>query len=86
MFKERPTFPRYTVTYEIKYVLEYVKKCSITSGTSLELTSNFLATMMCLLSEQKSQTLVSLSTDCMYLNNSGCAFYILKLLKAHSKV
>ena len=24
---------------------------------------------------------VSLSTDCMYLNNSGCVFYILKLLK-----
>ena len=25
MFKERPTFPRYTVTYDVKYVLDYVK-------------------------------------------------------------
>ena len=25
MFKERPTFSRYTVTYDVKYVLDYVK-------------------------------------------------------------
>ena len=81
MFKARPTFPRYTVTYDVKYVLDFVKKCSISSETSLELTSKILATMMCLLSGQRSQTLVSLSTDCMYLNNSGCVFYISKLLK-----
>ena len=37
--------------------------------------------MMCLLSGKRSKTLVSLSTDCMYLNNSGCVFYISKLLK-----
>ena len=37
--------------------------------------------MMCLLSGQRSQTLVSLSTDFTYLNNSGCVFYISKLLK-----
>ena len=36
---------------------------------------------MCLLSGQRLQTLVSLSTDCIYLNNSGCVFYISKLLK-----
>ena len=63
MFKERPTFRRYTVTYGVKYVLDYVKKCSISSETSLELTSKILATMMCLL--KRSQTLVSLSTDYM---------------------
>ena len=39
MFKERPTFPRYTVTYDVKCVLDYVKKYSISSETSLELTS-----------------------------------------------
>ena len=44
-------------------------------------TSKILATMICLLSGQRSQTLVSLSTDCMYFNNSGCVFYISKLLK-----
>ena len=33
------------------------------------------------LSGQRSQTLASLFTDCMHLNNSGCVFYISKLLK-----
>ena len=73
MFKERPTFPCYTVTYNVRYVLDYVKECSISSETSLELTSKILATMM--------YPLVSLPIDCMYLNNSGRVFYISKLLK-----
>ena len=81
MFKERPTFPRYTVTYDVKHILDYVEKCSFSTETSLELTSKILATMMCLLSGQRSQTLVSLSTDFTYLNNSGCVFYKSKLLK-----
>ena len=80
MFKERPIFPRYTVTYDVKHVLYYVKKCSIPTETSSELTSKILATMMCLLSGQRSQTVVSFSTDCMYLNNSGCLLHI-KVIK-----
>ena len=43
---------------------------------SLELTLTILATMMCVLRGQRSQTLVSLSTDCMYLVDSGCVIYI----------
>ena len=86
MFEERPTFPRYTVTDDVKYVLDYVKQCSIFSETSLELISKILSTAMCLLSWQRSQTLVFLSTDCMYLNNSRCVFYITNLLKtSHPK-
>ena len=54
-FNEGPTFPHYTVTYDVKYVLDYVKKCSISNGTSLELTSKILATIMCLLSGKRSQ-------------------------------
>ena len=81
IFKERPTFPRYTVRHDDKYVLGYVKKCSIFSETSLELTSKSLVTMMCILSGQKSQTFASLSTDCMCFNNLRCVFYISKLMK-----
>ena len=68
MLKKKSTFLRYTVTYNVKYVLDYVTKCSISSKTSLE---SILATMMCLLSGQRCQTLISLSTDCMYLNNKN---------------
>ena len=37
--------------------------------------------MMCLSSEQRSQNLAYLSTDCMHLNKSGCVFNMSKLLK-----
>ena len=74
MLKERPNFSRYTITYDVNYVLDYVKKCSISSETSLELTSKILAVMMCLL---RSQTLAFFY--CMYLNDSECFFYISKL-------
>ena len=50
-------------------------------GNVIRIDSKMLATMMCLFRGQRSQTLVSLSTDCMYLNNSGRVFYISKLLK-----
>ena len=53
------------------------------SETSLELTSNILATMMCFLSGQRSQTLVSLLTDCMQLIIQG-VFCISKFLKTSS--
>ena len=82
MFKKRPALRCFcTVTCDLKYVLDYVKKYFISSETSLELTSKILTTMMCLLSGQISQILVSLPTDYMYLKNSGCVFYISKLLK-----
>ena len=39
------------------------QKCSFSSETSLELTSKIVATIVCLLSGQRSQTLAALSTD-----------------------
>ena len=50
MFKERSTFSRCIVTYDIKYILDYVKKYFISSEMLLELTSKILETVMCLLS------------------------------------
>ena len=41
MFKERPTFPWYTVTYDVKYVLDYVEKCSISSRTNFKNFGNY---------------------------------------------
>ena len=80
MFKKSPTCQSYTVIYGIKYILDYVKKSSISNET-LELALKILETMMCHLSGQRPQTLASLSTGCVYLNNSGCVFHISKLLK-----
>ena len=80
MFKKSPTCQSYTVIYGIKYIPDYVKKSSISNET-LELALKILETMMCHLSGQRPQTLASLSTDYVYLNNSGCVFHISKLLK-----
>ena len=38
--------------------------------------------MMCLLSRKRSQTLISLSIDCMNLNNSGCILLQIKVIKS----
>ena len=53
MFKERRFFSRYTVPYDVKHVLDFVKKCSISNELSLELTSKIFETMMCLLSGKR---------------------------------
>ena len=80
-YSKKDQLSHVTLLHMMTNVLVYVKRCSISSETSLELTSKILVIMMCLLSGRRSQTLTSLHTDCMYLNNSGCAFYISKLLK-----
>ena len=81
-----PTFPRYIVTYNVKYVLYYAKKMFYFRQNITRFNFKILVTMMCLLSKQRSQTLVFLSTDCKYLNNSRRVFYLSKLLKtSHPK-
>ena len=50
MFKERSTFPRYTVTYDVKPVFDFIKSLSCSDETSLEICTKALATLMCLLS------------------------------------
>lgn len=81
MFKQRPSLPRYTVTYDVKGVLDYIKQYTISEEMSLESLSKYLATLMCLLSGQRSQTLASLSKDYMHIDDNRCIFYIPELLK-----
>ena len=82
MFKERLTFPRYTVTYDEKPVFDFIKRLSCSDETSLEICTKALATLMCLLSGQRSQTLSSLKMDTMYIDEHRSIFYISKLLKS----
>ena len=82
MFKERPTFPIYTVTYDVKPVFDFIKSLSCSDETSLEICAKALITLMCLLSGQRSQTLSSLKMDTMYIDEHRSIFYISKLLKS----
>ena len=82
MFKERPIFPRYTVTCDVKPVFNFIKSLSCSDETSLEICTKALATLMCLVSGQRSQTLSSLKMDTMYIDEHRSIFYISKLLKS----
>ena len=52
MFKQRPSLPRYTVTYDVTKVLQYISNSC--SKMSLERLTKKLATLMCILSGQRS--------------------------------
>lgn len=80
IFKERPSLPKYTVTYDVKRVFNFITSLDQDS-LSLELVSKCLATLLCLISSQRSQTIASLSIDHMYIDESNAIFYIPSLLK-----
>ena len=81
IFKERPTLPRYTVTYDVNKVFLYMKSLPPVCELNLETITKCLATLLCLLTGQRSQTLAALSLQYMHRDNNICIFYIPKLLK-----
>ena len=79
MFKQRPSLPRYTVTYDVAKVLQYISNSY--SKMSLEFLTKKLATLLCILSGQRSQTMSLLNTSYMHIDETHCIFYITSLLK-----
>ena len=82
MFKERPIFPKYTVIYDVKLLLDFIKNLGCSDETSLKISTKALATLMSLLSGLRSQTLSSLKINSMYINEYRSIFFIFKLLKS----
>ena len=80
IFREKPTLPKYTVTYDVKKVFDFIQSVNI-NDASLELLTKCVATILCLLSGQRSQTLSELYISYMYLDSTRVIFYIPKLLK-----
>eukprot|EP00794_Sanderia_malayensis_P013521 gene13521-14933_t len=81
IFKLRPALPKYTQTYDVKVVLEYLKTIQTSIETSLQKLSMKLVTSLCLLSAQRNQSLATLDINYMDLNDSYCHFYIPVILK-----
>ena len=79
MIKQRPSLSHYTVTYDVARVLQYIGNSY--SKMSLECLTKKLATLMCILSEQRSQTMSLLNTNYMHIDQNDCIFYIASLLK-----
>ena len=79
MFKQRPALPRYTVTYDMAKALQYISNSY--SEMSFEFLTKKLATLMCILSGQRSQPMSLLNTNYMHVDENYCALYIASLLK-----
>ena len=67
MFKGQPSLRRYTVTFDVKPVFECIKEIAYLDNTYLEIRPKILATIVCLLNGQRSQTLSLLQTNSMYI-------------------
>ena len=81
IFKERPTLPRYTVTYDVDIVFQFLASWDNPADLTLELLTKRLTTLMCILSGQRSQTLSVLSINSLHQESHRCIFIINSLLK-----
>ena len=60
MFRKRPALPRYSTTFDVNIVLKYVKSFGESNDLPFKSLSYRLATLFCLLSGQRCQTICSL--------------------------
>lgn len=81
MFKRRPSLPKYTMTFDVDIVFRYITSLPSLEKESQKMISCRLATLLALLSGQRSQTIAALSIDSMHIEANKCIFMINKLLK-----
>ena len=67
------------MTYDVAKVLQYIGNSY--SKMSLECLTKKLATLMCILSGQRSQTMSLLNTNYMHIDENHYIFYTASLLK-----
>ena len=80
VFKQRPSLPKYTVTYDVDIVFSHIMHSSLQNLNLKNLTFR-VATVLCILSGQRSQTLGVIDTSLMHMDNNKCIFFISSLLK-----
>ena len=84
MCRQRPYIPKYSVTYDVNIVLNFMDSITISGDKSLEMVTKKFATIMCLLSGHRSQSIGVLKLEYMYLDKSKAIFYLPELLKNSS--
>ena len=73
IFKQRPSLPHYTVTYDVVKMLQYISNSY--SKTYLECLTKKLETLICILSGQKSQPMSLLNTNYMHIDENHCLLH-----------
>ena len=81
VFKICPSLPKYTTTWNPDIVLNYFNSLPVYDDLTLKKLSHKLATLLCLLSGQRDQTISKLSINHMALTDDKCTFYVPAILK-----
>ena len=81
VFKERPSLPKYVVTYDVDVIFRYIMGLPPISSIDLKSLTFRVATLMCILSGQRSQTLGILDIRYMHIDSTKCIFFLQTLLK-----
>ena len=80
VYEARPSNPRYTETWDVSKVLNYLKTISITDCSLKDLTLK-LVTLMSLVSAQRGQTIHYLSLENMVVSETSVTFIISRPIK-----
>lgn len=75
VYEARPSNPRYTETWDVSKVLNYLKTISITDCSLKDLTLK-LVTLMSLVSAQRGQTIHYLSLEDMVVSETSDFYYL----------
>ena len=81
MFKRRPSLPKYVVTYGVDIVFNYLNSLASSEVLSLKWLSFRLASLLCILSGQRAQTIGAIHLDYMLIEDHRCICYIPEILK-----
>ena len=81
VFENRPSLPRYSVTWDVNVVLDYLVGLDQPERLDLKMLSYKTVMLLALLTGQRRQTLHALDITNMDLNEEKCTFVIKSLLK-----
>ena len=71
IFQRRPSLPRYTHTWDVNHMLQYLNRQDLGQFTLKQLTLK-LTMLLCLLTGQRLQTLAALDTRHMHITDQQC--------------
>ena len=86
MFRERPRISRKLVVYDTNQVIQYFSSMPNNSELLLEQLTKKLATLLCILSGQRSQSIAKLYLAHMHKDDRFITFYIPKILKTTNQI
>ena len=81
VFETKPSFPRYTVTWDVNIVINYLDAFGPPDGLTMKVLTYKVVIPLALLSVQRCQTLHALDINGMQLDSDKCIFTITTLLK-----